>query len=714
MHLPATARKFIHGQQLYAALRLTLGICIPALLLMLPLQQPAAGMAAGVGALFVGLLDLPGTTAIRHRDMLLAAGTVIASALLTALALHFGWWRWLAIVGISAAGAYAGQFGPRIGMLGLNGVVVMTLTLALNGMPAAAERTFLAGLSFGALWYVYFSLAVCRLLQHQMHRRALADCLFATAAQFRARAHCYDPAIPAATSRLALLDSQTRLQLAQTLTRDLVLGELARTGPDRLDGRTLRLFNLYADLIELYDLVLAAHTDFALLKRSTDCHTMLEPLRDLLRHGADALEQIATALALNRRISRAALPATRLRDLEHAYAQWRRCRDRTDETAITLADSVHRMRDMRRLIAKTARDLHRDHNTSGLDIGEALAYYQQPSALVVRPASWWSGPAPAYALRLTLAMLLAMLAARLRGGVHDNWIVLTVAVALRPGFGLTRQRGIQRVKGTLLGCGSAVLVLMLTTAPQLIVLLTIVSLLLSLGLASIDYLLSAYFTSVMVVLLYHLLTPANAIVATRLLDTLLGALIALVMTHVYPYWEYRRIRPLSQALIDATRQFLTRLAALQPGKRIAYRAARRDMLAALANLAAARDSMRLDPPAKRLADNEVEQLLLWGHLLVSLGNTMALRRLAGDRDDQGEGVVSLAQAQLDNDRCEPVDIGRVERLHESHLVECAQQMARLNHRIQHAPTGSGAATPPGDQSGRPAASNKPSNSAELR
>lgn len=713
MHLPATARKFIHGQQLYWSLRLTLGTCAPALLLMLPLHQQAAGLAAGIGALFVGLLDLPGTTATRHREMLLAAGAVIASALLTALALHFGWWRWLAIVGISAAGAYASQFGPRAGLLGLNAVVVMTLTLALNGAPAAAERTFLAGLSLGALWYVYFSLAICRLLQHQMHRRALTDCLFATAAQFRARARCYDPAIPATASRLALLDSQNRLQLAQTMARDLVLGEMARSGPTALDDRQLRLFNLYADLIDLYDLVLAAHTDFALLRRRADCRAMLEQLRNLLLHGADALEQIAAALALNRRISRAALPPTRLRDLEQAFERWRAA-GHADETALTLADSVRRMRDMRRLIAKTARDLRSGGNTSGLDIDEALAHYRQPPALFVRPPAWWAGPAPAYALRLTLAMLLAMLAARLRGGIHDNWIVLTVAVALRPGFGLTRQRGIQRVKGTLLGCGSAVLLLMLTAEPHLITLLAIVSLLLSLGLAALDYLLSAYFTSVMVVLLYHLLTPASSIVATRLLDTLLGALIALVMTHVLPYWEYRRIRPLSQALIDAAGHFLLRLQALGPGSRIAYRAARRDMLAALSNLATSRDSMMLDPQGKRLAADDVEQLLLWGHLLVSLGNTMALRRLAGRGDGNDGEVVGLALAQLGNDRCEAVDIGRIDRLHESYLVECAQQMARLNHTVQHAPAGRGAAAPHEDQSGRPAASNSPSNSAELR
>ena len=58
-----------------------------------------------------------------------------------------------------------------------------------------------------------------------------------------------------------------------------------------------------------------------------------------------------------------------------------------------------------------------------------------------------------FAARLALAMMAGALVARSLGGEqHGNWVLLTIAVVMRAGYGLTRQRRDDRVIGTLIGC----------------------------------------------------------------------------------------------------------------------------------------------------------------------------------------------------------------------------------------------------------------------
>jgi len=681
MNLPASWLKFIYGQQLFWTLRITLGTCIPALWLMALMQMPVQGMAAGVGALSVGILDLPGSLRIKHREMLVCALSITLAGGLTALSLHYGNMIWLAVLAISAIGAYAMNFGMKSAMIGLNCVIVMAMAQSLNGAPVAVMQAYLTGLALGALWYVYFSLLICSLLRHQMQRRALADGLFVTAKHFRARAACYDVEVPLDQARANLLRSQNLLQTAQTQARDLILAELAKQAQGSLDGQQFRLFNLFADMIELYDVVTAAHTDFSRI-RSQPCPELLQPLRAMLIHGGSLLERIACAIALGRPIAALNIKTARLRALDQALAKLR-AQHPAHPALSTLQDSLQRMYALRRLIAKTVRDTRSETNTSGLDIDQVLTHHSAPSRLFTPPKFWLSGPAPAYALRLALAMAAALCAAKLTGGTHGSWIVMTVAVALRPGFGLSRQRGMKRVQGTLLGCTLATLLLALVHEPHVLLVITIISLLLSLGLATIEYFASVFFTSIMVVLLYHLILPSDSQIASlRLLDTVIGAAIALAMTYVYPYWECRRIRPQSALLIEETLHYLACLEQFVPKQLIEYRTARRNLMAAMVTLAATRDSMLMDPPGKQLAASEVQSLLLWGHLLVALGNAQVQQWQESNAPAARHAVteaLAILRAPADPEGFTPPP-----GTENAQLQLCAEQMGRLNAAIQQA------------------------------
>ncbi|WP_215782552.1 FUSC family protein [Paludibacterium sp. B53371] len=704
------SRKFVYGQSLFWSLRVALGTFLPCLLLLVWLDRPVSGLAAATSALYVGLIDLPGPLSGKRREMLWCALAVIASASLITLAMHSEPGLWLAALLISAAGAYAMQFGLKSGIIGLNAVMTMAVALSLRGKQLDYELAYLEGVVIGALWYVAFALTICRLFRHQMHRRALADELFATAEQFRARALCYDPAISPRQGSMALLASQNRQQQRHLLTRELILGELSRQPPESLSPAQWQLYNLMADCVALFDLVVAAHTDFAALRQPPASHPLLRQLRDVLNHGAGLLDEIAMALSTHRQLHRFGLEPARLQQLEQNLQSV--APTLPSPVLANLQESVQRIREMRRLIAKLARDLRSTSNTSGFDIHQVMHFYRAPAPLLSKPANWLARPATSYAARLSLAVLLALWLAAWRHGTHDNWIVLTVVVALRPGFGQSWQRSIQRVKGTVLGCALAVGVLALSHDPWLLLGLTFLSLMLGLGLAALDYLLAATFFSMMLVWMYYLLVPEARVIEARLLDTALGAVIALLVCHLSPDWESAQIRRRSEGLMSALIAWLGGLATLNGEQLIAWRAAQRDALTALMQLATTRDNMLLEPEETHLGEQDTQDLLLLGHLLLTLGAPLARQQLAQgltarQRQDI-EQALQILQQQRVPDSYQPAM--------EVNLSECTVLMIQALARLQTASQTSAHRRRAAQavSTGRPAASKTPSNKTELR
>jgi uncharacterized membrane protein YccC len=623
--LPLPIRRFLLGQQLFWGLRVTLGACLPALALLAIGCDISTAVEAGIGALYVGLLDLPGTQRQRHHTLLTAALLLIAATLLASLLMRNDAGMWLTMFAISAIGGYAQNFGARAASMGLNGVLALTLALSLRHAPPMATWHYLAALSAGALFYVYCSLAVCALLRYRLHRCALAETLFALAAQYRARARCYDPGEDERQALQALVECRRQQHERFLAARDLVLGELSAEHDRPPSSLQLRLFNLFADCVTLYDLVLGAHTDFTLLRQHAACQPLLVALRARLEQGAAALEEIASALSLDRPPRRAVhlhgQPAALAPLLAH-------CRSALpDEVAAALDDSIARLEAMRRRVAHTARDLRSHGNTSGLDLTQVLAHYPHTTPLFSRPprSEWFDGPAFSYALRLSLAVLAALYAVGLRHDPHSYWIVLTVAVSLRPGFGQSRQRGLKRVAGTILGCFAALPAIALSANGYWLLSLALLSLTLCLALAAMDYLASSFFGAMLAVIVYHLMAPASHIVAARMIDTAIGGAIAWTMAQVFPYWESRRIRPRCRALGAALARYLQQLATLAEASAsdIAFSAARREARAALEALGTSIDSMRQEPPRTRLDTPALPALLALADQLLALGESAA-------------------------------------------------------------------------------------------
>ena len=132
-----------------------------------------------------------------------------------------------------------------------------------------------------------------------------------------------------------------------------------------------------------------------------------------------------------------------------------------------------------------------------------------------------------FVLRLTVCMGVAGLVSEVLPLQRSYWVVLTVAIVLKPDYGSVFARALQRGLGTIVGAVLGAVLLVLFHGAWLLVPFGVLAALLPYG-RNRNYGLLATFLTPLVVVLVDLLMPAGWHLAEdRLIDTLVGCAIVL-------------------------------------------------------------------------------------------------------------------------------------------------------------------------------------------
>jgi uncharacterized membrane protein YccC len=140
-----------------------------------------------------------------------------------------------------------------------------------------------------------------------------------------------------------------------------------------------------------------------------------------------------------------------------------------------------------------------------------------------------------FTLRLMTCILVASIFSEVLPLERSYWVVMTVAIVMKPDYGSVFTRAVQRGLGTVLGAVVGAIVLVLVHGVWLLVPFAVLAGLLPLG-RSRNYGLLAVFLTPLVVVLISLLRPGGwHLAGDRLLDTVVGCLIVLVVGFL-PWW----------------------------------------------------------------------------------------------------------------------------------------------------------------------------------
>jgi uncharacterized membrane protein YccC len=245
----------------------------------------------------------------------------------------------------------------------------------------------------------------------------------------------------------------------------------------------------------------------------------------------------------------------------------------------------------------------------------------------------------AFAVRLALCMSIAEIARQYLPIQRPYWVLLTVAIVLKPDFGSVFTRAIQRGVGTVIGVllGSALLAVLPRNAWVLVAMAGAAALLpwarnANFGLFSV-------FQTPMIILLLDLALPSGpGLVGARLTDTLIGC--AIVLVFGYLLWPLTWRAPLDEALRDAALALDAFVEAAFTGSPTERRHARRRNYRTLTELQTQLQRRLAEPPpiSNRAA--------AWWPVIVQLERTSDAVTEAVIAQREGEPAPDLAQVAV--------------------------------------------------------------------
>nr|WP_242533171.1 FUSC family membrane protein [Niveibacterium umoris] len=551
---------------------------------------------------------------------------------------------------ITLVGFVAGllsAWGRLLLALGFSLVLATVFAMAFPLPPGVS--VFAHGLAFavGGLAYIIWATALARLLAVRTRVQVLADALASFARYLRLKAAFYDPSAALDTIYERLITEHALLAEKLQAARDFCFHRI------RPGARAHQAQVLYA-LLDAYEHALASQTDRELLRaRFGETAPMRAMGRCVADHAAD-IETVADALLREREIP--ALPDRQTSCAETHAAVLALTADPLANPADARAAAL-----LRGLAAKLFHSLQRARNvidvarhavtTATLPQEDALRAFTSQRKVrlaALRPHFDLASPVLRYALRLAAAMLAGFLVARsLPYAAHGHWILLTIAVVLRPSFSQTRQRHNDRILGNLIGCVIAGALLHTVSSPALLLVFLFISVAFAHAFVTVQYRVTSVAACVMGLLQLHLLSPGASFVLTeRIVDTVIGALLALGFAFVLPAWERRSLPLLMKRLRETAARHAA--AALDPDTPpLTYRLARKQLQDALAAVSQATARMLDEPGSRRLPLPPLHGAVTAAYLLAAqLASVRFLLQQRAADLDKGRRDALLNQARI--------------------------------------------------------------------
>ncbi len=623
MHYALDPRTFLFSHYFYTGLRSAIGI-IGLTSLVMWQGDLASAMTVCIGALCTSFMDL--ISPLRHKFHEMAASVLLCSAvtLIITLAAPVHWVLGVMVVVVSFLASMMLIYGKKTMPLQFSALFIMTLSME-NDLSLHEALMHSALFFAGAATYMLYAMAAAWLLRNRVKQQVLAEALFELARYIEIKSEFYDMGTDLNDQFNTLVRQQSILADKQQVSRDLILRGDARE-------RDAILIQIHFGMLDLYELILATHTDYALLRRHLADADVLAWLHRLAHKAALDVQSIAYAVTRGR----PSVPAIDYAD-ERAAIEAEIARLETvpgKEEAVSVVRSAYN-----KMVTAidTIAQLHGATHTPvsplpmlpGADFTPFLTKQKYEFGLLKANLNWQS-PIYRFALRIAMAISFGLLVAEhLPYASHGYWIILTIAIVLKPTFSMTKQRRGDRLIGTSLGCMLTAVIVHYVHAPAALLAFLFVATVATSAFVYVKYRYTAIFASMQILLQITLLTHGTGhAIGERLIDTFIGVAIATFFSFVLPSWEYRALPQLIQNVLGANRRYIEASCELLIGKvkdDFFYRLCRKSLFDSLAGLNSALVRMLDEPASKHRAVQDIHLFTVQNYLIVA--HVAALRIL---------------------------------------------------------------------------------------
>ena len=656
------------GRPNYAAgLRAALATTLP-LLLVSVIGHPGLIWTSLAGFNTV-LVDKGGAYRTRAATMLSLAVSGSIAILLGTLAAPHLWAALPLVLLVVFAGGFARLFGAEATSVGVCTAVALVVALA---RPAASLMIALESAGFfiaGGLWAAFISLVLWPLRPYRPASMAVAGAL-------RELASVALGFVGASVEQAAQVRRREQLARAreafERARAAIGFSRRGRPGPSRRGEQLVALLEaadlLFAALVALEDgLALAPPDTLPALPSWIDASA---------KQIAAELTRVAVAVAEER--APAQRPAARPSFTQLESALEPHLQTQTEHVPRVLARAIERL--------DHVSELAQAIGTTGSAPGHNPASRTEPSDLstgasklsLMRDHLTLDSAVFRHALRMSLSTAIAVAAMHAIELERGYWATLTCLVILQPHGSATWAKAVQRVLGTILGAAVAVLVASVFHEPHVLVLFVCAFVGLGMAMLPLNYGAFAVFLTPAFVLLAESQTGDPDLAGVRVINTLVGAAIALLGSRLlFPLSERDHFRPL---MVEAFRS-LSLLLAVVAAPQVSPAGlcdSRRRLGLALINAEASYQRLLTESNLAPEESEAVLSLLLYAHRLASglialavAEGTYAQRRL-GEREGELRAELDDVQASIAGRRSP-----RVVEQSESHSKERGERVEVL-------------------------------------
>lgn len=616
---------FLFSQYLADGIRITLEIILPTVILA-QFGKLDLGLIISTGAFAVSLTDAPGPIEHKRNGMLYCILCTFLIALLTGFFNTNIYLLGLLILLSSFFFTMFSVFGNRAASLGTAALLILVLRMDKIATPLEVVYDSLLILC-GGIWYMLVALLFFKLYPYRPAQRLLGNCLHETARFLKIKSALYNVNSNIDEEYKKLVTQQVVVNEKQDELRELLYKtrELIREPTDT--GKLLMV--TFADVMDLYENIMATWYDYALLRQRFGKANILGEVSIIIQDIANEIDRIGLAIQSNQPYQKQyeLLPVleilkTRIDAMEDSdnsnlvlkkiLVNLRNLGEKTDEL-------------MNYFRAGTAvkRKLRSDIEYSKFVSHQVISKNVFVNNLVLDSAIF------RHSLRMMITCVAGFIIAKFFSNAnHSYWILLTIIVILKPGFSLTRQRNFERFFGTIAGGLIGLLIVYFVHDRTVLFVLIIFFMIGTYTFIRVNYIVMVIFTTPYILILLSLL-GVGFINATeeRLLDTAIGSVLSLMASYLlFPHWESTQLENYMVNVLKANLNYLKQLAQLFSGttnSQLQYKLARKELYVSTANLSAAFQRTLSEPKSKQRNSKEIYEFMVLNHVLSS--NIASLR-----------------------------------------------------------------------------------------
>lgn len=617
-------RKFTDSTYFTNAIKVTIAAVIPVVIFSF-LGKFEMGFAMALGAFFTYPSDIPSSLKHKVNGVLVTAFLVSGINLLVNIVFPYSWIFYPFLAVLIFLISMLSVYGQRATMVSFSGLIAVSLAFA--SINTGWAMLLHAGLILaGGLFYLLISLIFHYIKPHRYVELQIAECIKLTAKYLKLRGDLWT----LNADRKSIIEKQLHLQVELNTIhqniREVLISSHTTSGSSNQNRKMLLVF---ISLVEILELALSTAFDHDKLHQKFDDHPkVLHTYQNLAYNLAASLKQLSKSVKKSTKyISKHTLLGD-LNALQLAIADYENDLGKTTASEgvfmlTTMLQYAEKQVEKIKIVERAFTLAFNSHDFKGIDtdLEKFLTPQYYPLSTLTQNLSF-SSTIFRHSLRLTITLMLGFIIGKFLPFHNVYWILLTIIVIMRPGYGLTKERSFHRIIGTVIGGLIAFGILFIVKDNIIISVLSIVCMLLGFSFTQINYKVSAIFVTMYVVFIYGIITPnIGDLVQYRILDTVVGAALAFLANHfLWPSWEFLNIPLYLEKAIKANQDYLKEISVFYNKKgniSTSYRLARKNAFIEIGNLMASFQRMVQEPKSKQKQMPQVYKLTVLNHSLLS-------------------------------------------------------------------------------------------------